>query len=103
MVHRPLPPSGLVLFLILPRPTDKKWELPLRVKGKMEVGGPEGNLDLNHTGSVETNRETAFEVYAQDINQFPILNLNLNQRWKLRSLFRYDSGKWSSPDRQGLN
>jgi len=87
--------AGLVTFLILPRPNDKKWELPLRVKGKVETGAPEGQLDLNRVGSVEPNKDVAFDVYAQDLNQLAILDLNPNQRWKLKSLSHYASGKWS--------
>ena len=95
--------AGLVLFLILPRPNDKRWELPLRVKGKIETGAPEGNMDLNRTGAVEPNKDVAFEVHAQDINQLRPFSISISQSacWRLRSLSHYENGKWTDSRTSG--
>ena len=87
--------AGLLLFLVTPRPQNKSWELPMRMHGKMEMGLSDG-LDLNRTGSLESNKDVAFEVYAEDLNRKPKLDLNPSQRWRSRPITSYQNGKWAA-------
>ena len=95
---------GLLLFLVTPRPNDSKWELPMAMRGRAEVGLSEGNVDLNRTGTLEQNAELAFLVEARDARGAAKLDLDLNQRWRAASLVTYEGGKWMrgrDPDRAG--
>lgn len=86
--------AALLLFLITPRPNDSKWELPMVMRGRAETGLPEGNVDLNRTGTLEENDELAFSVEAKDAAGIAKLDLDWNQRWRESSLVIYESGKW---------
>jgi hypothetical protein len=86
--------AAVTLFLLTPRPNDSKWQLPMAARGKMETGAPDGNLDLNRTGTLEQNNELAFEVYADDFSGKPKLDLNPTQRWRTAVLIHYEGGKW---------
>jgi len=86
--------GSLLLFLVTPRPAERPWELSMVVRGKLITGLSEGLIDLNRDGSLEPNREVAFEVYADDVAGNPILNLNPNQHWRASSLSFYENGRW---------
>ncbi len=87
-------PIGLLLFLATPRPTDSKWELPMAMRGRIETGLADSNIDLNRTGTLEQDKELAFSVEAKDADGAAKLDLDPNQRWRSTSLAVYDGGKW---------
>ncbi len=83
---------ALLGFFALPR-SDGVWQIP--GKKKTEVGISEDQLiDLNNTGTLELNPEVAFEVYLEDRNGNPKLNLPANQRWRGPFFRIYSSGNW---------
>ena len=85
---------ALFLFLITPRPHDSRWELPLAARGRMETGLSDGGLDLNKTGSLQQNKELAFQVYVEDGEGNPKLDLSPNQRWRGAVRSFYENGRW---------
>jgi len=94
--------AGLFLFLITPRPADRKWELSVMARNRLETGLPEGAIDLNRTGSLEQNSEVAFQVYADYADGRPKLDLPADQRWRATSLSRYEGGRWVREGNSGL-
>jgi protein-glutamine gamma-glutamyltransferase len=85
---------ALLLFVLTPRPNDSKWELPMVMRGRMETGLTDSNVDLNRTGILEQNDELAFTVEAKDASGVAKLDLDRNQRWRASALVVYESGKW---------
>ncbi|MCE9531222.1 MAG: DUF3488 and transglutaminase-like domain-containing protein [Planctomycetes bacterium] len=93
---------SLLLFLVTPRPRDRSWELSMVLRGRMETGHGDGQIDLNRTGSLEQNHEIAFEVYADDAVGNPIFTLLPNQRWRTSALSHYENGRWLRDRTSGL-
>jgi len=87
---------ALPLFFVTPR----SQSVPLKMRGsRMETGfGSDQTVDLTRTGTLEINREIAYEVRATDRAGQPKLDLSPAQRWRGYSFTYYDSGKWSRGD-----
>ena len=83
---------ALTGFFVLPR-SDQIWQLP--GKKKTEVGiAEEQSISLNNTGTLELDPEVAFEVYVQDRNGNPKLDLPTDQRWRGPFFRTYLNGSW---------
>src|SRR5262249_2848247 len=61
------------LFWATPR-SGGQWELGLNSRGRV-TGLADGPVDLNTSGPVAVNREKAFEVYAEDRDGRPVVDL----------------------------
>ena len=53
-------------------------------------------VDLNKAANVEMNRDVAFEVYAENANGTPKLDLPADQRWRGTALRNYSGGRWTN-------
>ena len=80
------------LFWATPR-TGSQWELGLNSRGR-STGLSEGPVDLNTTGPIEVNQERAFQVYAEDRNGNPFLDLPGDFKFRVIHLQTYDAGRW---------
>ncbi|HJZ93089.1 MAG TPA: transglutaminase domain-containing protein [Gemmataceae bacterium] len=89
------------LFWATPR-TGVQWELGLIHRGRASTGLADGPVDLNHTGTVDVNREKAFEVFVEDVAGQPVLDLSPDQRWRATHLQRYEGGRWGRNQFGGL-
>jgi transglutaminase-like putative cysteine protease len=84
--------AAIPLFWITPR-TGSQWELGLNTRGKV-TGVSDGPVDLNATGTVAINRERAFEVYVEDRDGRPVLDLPADQKFRAILLQQYEGGRW---------
>lgn len=83
---------ALIGFFTVPR-SEQIWQVP--GKKKTEVGtSEEQSISLNNTGTLELDPEVAFEVYVQDRNGNPKLDLPADQRWRGPFFRFYDQGNW---------
>ena len=80
------------LFWATPR-TGSRWELGLNSRGRV-TGVSDGPVDLNTTGPVAVNQERAFEVYVEDRDGRPVLDLPPDQKFRTAHLQQYDTGRW---------
>lgn len=80
------------LFWATPR-SGGQWELGLNSRGRA-TGLSDGPVDLNTAGPVTVNRERAFEVYAEDRDGHPVLDLPTDQKFRAAHLQRYEGGRW---------
>src|SRR5262249_48243655 len=97
--------AGLLLFLLLPRPTsDDMWN-PLAGYAAGERGpnkvsaetGLDTEIDMTRTGTVKTKDELALVVIATDPSGTPKLDLAPAQRSRGHMFDFYLYGHWSSP------
>ena len=88
-------------FWITPR-SGSQWELNINNRGRATTGLGDGPIDLNRDGSIGVNRETAFEVYAEDSNGQPALDIPEDQRWRVTALRTYDAGRWVRTEAGGI-
>ena len=90
---------GLIGFLATPRLVSSRWHLTLRTK--METGiSMDSQIDLNNTGNLKINEETAYQVFAEDAKGNPKLDLDPSMRWRSVAMAKYAGGRWLR-DRQG--
>ena len=80
------------LFWATPR-TGSHWELGMNSRGRV-TGASDGPVDLNTTGPVAVNQERAFEVYAEDRDGRPVLDLPPDLKFRTAHLQQYDTGRW---------
>jgi protein-glutamine gamma-glutamyltransferase len=85
--------AAVPLFWATPR-TGSNWELGLNTRGKT-TGLSEGSLDLNTTGSIRVNQERAFQVYAEQLDGTPMLDLPNDLKWRVTPYQTYDRGRWN--------
>ncbi|MBM3983482.1 MAG: transglutaminase domain-containing protein, partial [Planctomycetes bacterium] len=86
------------LYLLTPRSTAGKVDFG---KPKLEIAyGSEQMVDLNKTGPLKPNKETAFEVTATYPDGRPKTDLNPETRWRGRALRIYSNGEWKPMDEQ---
>ncbi|MCI0700284.1 MAG: DUF3488 and transglutaminase-like domain-containing protein [Planctomycetia bacterium] len=80
------------IYLLTPRSDAEKAEFG---KPRIEIGyAADQMVDLNRTGSLNTNTEEAFEVTATYPDGRPKTDLSPNQRWRGATHLRYLNGKW---------
>jgi len=97
VAHWAIPMFGLAAigFLGTPR-SGNTWQLS-GDRTRIESGASEDPaIDLNSAGSLELNRDVAFEVYAEYNDGRPKLDLDLNQKWRGPSYRYYFNGRWTS-------
>ena len=88
---------ALPIYLVTPRSTFGKLDFG---QPRIEIGyAADQMIDLNKTGNLRDNPETAFEVTAANRDGQPKLDLNPSQRWRGRILATYSGGAWR-PDSQ---
>ncbi len=81
------------LYLLTPRSQAMKADFG---KPRIEIGYSAGQMvDLNLTGPLATNDETAFEVTAKYPDGTPKTDLDPGQRWRGRTHHQYARGAWS--------
>jgi protein-glutamine gamma-glutamyltransferase len=86
---------SLPLYLLVPRSPGGKLEFG---KPRVEIGyAADQMIDLTQTGELEANTEVAFEVSAT-VNDKPMFELSVDQRWRGRELRRYMDGRWEPGD-----
>ena len=93
-----IPVAGLTLlgFFSIPRSNDL-WQLPSAAK-KTEVGTSEEQaIDLNRTGTLQLDPGVAFDVYVEDRQGRPKLDIPADQRWRGPTFVRYAKGSWKIP------
>lgn len=96
--------TGLVavpLFWATPR-SGAQWQLGLNSRGRT-TGVSDGPVDLNATGPVTVNRERAFEVYAEDRDGRPYLDLPPDLKFRVTHVQQYDGGRWGRNQFTSLN
>jgi protein-glutamine gamma-glutamyltransferase len=84
--------AAIPLFWATPR-TGSQWELGLNSRGRV-TGISDGPVDLNTSGRVTVNQERAFEVFVEDKNGNPIVDLPVDLKFRATHLQQYDSGRW---------
>jgi transglutaminase-like putative cysteine protease len=86
---------GLLLFLIAPRSSNRQWSLlsPSAYGGPMQTGYS-SVIDLNSTGALHINDQIALEIFAQDADGKPKLDLDPNQLWRGATLDYHQHGRW---------
>ncbi|VTS02770.1 DUF3488 and transglutaminase-like domain-containing protein [Tuwongella immobilis] len=85
----------LMCFLLTPRSPGGRWDLPMTNRSKMEIGySANSDVDLGRTGHLDTNEEIVFTVKVTDAAGNPVTNLSADQRWRGRSMHKYEDGKW---------
>ncbi len=88
--------AAVPLYLLTPRSTASKAEVS---KSKIEIAyGSEQMVDLNRTGPMKPNPETAFEVTATYPDGRPKTDLSTDQRWRGQALRVYANGEWKPLD-----
>lgn len=88
---------AFLLFLLLPRGGESTWD-PFtlsKADGTLSTGYTQG-INLNRTGKVQLSDAVAFEVYVEDAQHRPKLDLPADQRWRGSVLDHYDDGRWDS-------
>jgi transglutaminase-like putative cysteine protease len=80
------------LFWATPR-SGGQWELGLNSRGRV-TGLADGPVDLNTSGPVAVNREKAFEVYVEDRDGRPVIDLPVDLKFRAAHLQTYDAGRW---------
>ena len=84
--------AAVPLFWATPR-SGGQWELGLNSRGRT-TGISDGPVDLNKAGPVTVNRERAFQLYVEDRDGHPVLDLPPDQKFRAAHLQQYDSGRW---------
>lgn len=83
------------LYLLTPRSDADKAILGTP---RMEVGfAADQMIDLNRTGPLKTNTETAFEFTATHPDGSPKTDVPTDQRWRGRTYRHYSAGEWKVP------
>jgi protein-glutamine gamma-glutamyltransferase len=85
--------AAFPLFWATPR-SGAEWELAINTRGRSTTGIADGPVDLNKTGTVDVNSETAFEFFAASANGQPFLDLPGDMRFRSLYLHTYESGRW---------
>ena len=86
---------AVIGFLWTPR-SGNIWQLG-GDRNRIETGASEdAAIDLNGAGNLELNRDVAFEVYVEDNDGRPKLDLDPNQRWRGPTYRYYYNGRWTS-------
>jgi transglutaminase-like putative cysteine protease len=81
--------------MLTPRSTFERLEFG---KPRVEIGyAADQMIDLNHTGDLRANQQVAFEVTAT-AGDGPKTDLPPDQRWRGRTLRRYQTGVWHPGD-----
>ncbi|MBP3956113.1 transglutaminase domain-containing protein [Gemmata sp. G18] len=81
------------VYLLTPRSLAPKADFG---KPRVEIGyAADQMVDLNRTGALKTNSETAFEVTATYPDGKPKTDLNPDQRWRGRTHQQYANGAWN--------
>lgn len=93
--------AAIPLFWLTPR-SGSQWELGINSRGKASIGMSDGPVDLNRTGSLDQNREVAFEVVAVDRSGAPATTVVPDQKWRVAHLQSYDNGRWTRNQTAGL-
>ena len=89
------------LYLITPRSEASKADFG---KPRIEIGyAADQMVDLNRTGPLTANAETAFAFTATHADGTPKTDVNPDQRWRGKSLRLYSGGKWEPIDNPPLS
>jgi protein-glutamine gamma-glutamyltransferase len=84
------------LYLLTPRSSAARADFG---KPRVEIGfAADQMVDLNRTGPLKVNTETAFEVTARQKDGSPKTDLNPTQLWRGRTLRNYANGEWKHSD-----
>lgn len=90
--------AAVPLYLLTPRSDAMKAALG---QPRMEVGyAADQMVNLNRSGPLRTNSETAFEFRATFPGGTPKTDVNPNQRWRGKPLLHYARGQWGPGDEQ---
>jgi transglutaminase-like putative cysteine protease len=86
--------TGVILFLITPQLHSQHWDLlASRGTGQMQTGYS-NFIDLTATGPIQLNDQVALNVYVEDADGKPKLDLDPNTRWRGSTLDYYQNGRW---------
>jgi protein-glutamine gamma-glutamyltransferase len=87
---------GFLSFLLLPQRGDAdSITAILSGKASHQTGFSPSEMDLNQTGTIEIDDKPAFEVFAEDAEGNPKLDLSPTVRWRGAILDHYDTrGRW---------
>ncbi len=84
------------LYLLTPRSDAAKAAIG---QPRVEIGySADQMVNLNHTGTLRSNPEPAFEVKATNADGTPKTDLNINQRWRGKALRHYARGEWRASE-----
>lgn len=86
---------GVLFFLVTPHPGDTEWDPYTLSVGGVTSAYSEG-IDLNRSGDIDLSNRVAMEVYVEDANGRPKLDLSPEQLWRGATMEYYDTGRWSS-------
>ncbi|QJW99333.1 DUF3488 and transglutaminase-like domain-containing protein [Frigoriglobus tundricola] len=88
------------LYLLTPRSEASKADFG---KPRIEIGyAADQMVDLNRTGPLQTNAETAFEFTAAYPDGAPKTDVNPDQRWRGKVLHMYTHGEWKQTETPAL-
>jgi transglutaminase-like putative cysteine protease len=91
---------AIPLYLLTPRSEASKADFG---KPRIEIGyAADQMVDLNRTGSLKANTETAFEFTAAYPDGRPKTDLNTEQRWRGKVHRLYSGGEWKNLDASPL-
>lgn len=89
------------LYLLTPRSTASKADFG---KPRIEIGyAADQMVNLNRTGPLQTNSETAFEFTATHPDGSPKTDVGPDQRWRGKVLYVYANGEWKPTDLPGVS
>ncbi|HEV3261819.1 MAG TPA: transglutaminase domain-containing protein [Gemmataceae bacterium] len=89
---------GMSVFLLTPQRGNRRWD-PKTLTGLGGGGMQTGfstEIDLNRTGDLEVNEDVALEVYAENADGSPKLDLGAEQRWRGATADWYSRGRWTN-------
>ena len=88
------------LYLLTPRSEASKADFG---KPRIEIGyAADQMVDLNRTGPLQTNSETAFEFTATFPDGSPKTDVNPDQKWRGKVLHTYAHGEWKQTEPPAL-
>ena len=93
--------AAVPLYLLTPRSEASKADFG---KPRIEIGyAADQMVDLNRTGPLGVNPDTAFAFTATHADGTPKTDVNPEQRWRGKSLRAYGGGKWEPADNLPLS
>ncbi len=92
--------AAVPLYLLTPRSEASKADFG---RPRIEIGyAADQMVDLNRTGPLQTNSETAFEFTAAHPDGAPKTDVNPDQRWRGKVLHTYAHGEWKQTEPPAL-